>query len=80
MKSHELAKLLLDNPDLELLLQKDAEGNGYSTVRGIDFGIVATTEDDYEFEVYSDEEDPEELYMEQDEFDTLKNKYAVIYP
>lgn len=34
MKAHELAQLLLAGPDGEVIMQKDAEGNGYSPLYG----------------------------------------------
>jgi hypothetical protein len=36
MTSHELAKLLLDGPDVVVIVQKDAEGNDYSPLKGAD--------------------------------------------
>lgn len=47
MKSHELAKLLLENPDVELICQKDGEGNGYSPLCGVDFDVVYVPDSTY---------------------------------
>lgn len=80
MRSHELAQLLLANPDAELIMQKDSEGNGYSPLDGIEFDVVYVPEDG---EVYSKSYTAEDHCMEEDEWAELKNTnsgYAVLYP
>lgn len=78
MRSRELAKLL-EKPDVELLLQKDAEGNGYSSCSGVDFDIIALSDNNYTFDVYTDDEEVYE-FLEEDEIKDARNKYAVIFP
>ena len=78
MKSHDLANELLSKPNVELIKQTDDEGNGYTEVNGADFGVlVDNTVDGYE--VYSSEETAEDLMIDDEEYEDLKGKYAVIY-
>lgn len=81
MRSHELAKLLLEKPDVELILQEDPEGNGYRGLIGIDFDVVW---DECQEIVLSTEWSAEEADMEEDEWEELKaqqsGKIAVLYP
>lgn len=83
MKSHELAKILLENPDVELVLQADPEGNGYERVHGVDFDIVYV-EGRCEAEVYDRSWTAEEAGLDEDEWEEIKRThnggYAVIYP
>jgi len=55
MKSHELAKQLLENPDVELYLQKDDEGNGYRPMNGVDFNFLYLGEDEVYPKNYNEE-------------------------
>ncbi len=84
MRSHELAKLLLENPDVELVCQKDSEGNGYSPLAGVDFNVMYIADSTYSGECYSGEWSAEDACMEPDEWDEMKrnhmNKHAVLYP
>ena len=79
MKSHELAKILLANPDVELLIQRDAEGNGYEEFRGIDYDIVFTEDGD----VYSSNWTADEADADEEEWEQMKKDgsgFAVLYP
>ena len=83
MKSHELAKMLLENPDVELIMQKDSEGNGYSPMSGIEFDVVYVPDSTWSGEVYSKNYSAEYNGMEEDEWAALKNTnsgYAVLAP
>ena len=83
MKSHELAKMLLENPDVELIMQKDGEGNGYSPLSGIEFDVVYVPDSTWSGDVYSKDKDADDNCMEEDEWETLKNTnsgYAVLFP
>jgi len=83
MKSHELAKLLLENPDVELIMQKDAEGNGYSPLRGIEFDVVYVPDSTWDGTVYSKEFTADDNCMTEAEWETLKRTnsgYAVLHP
>ena len=82
MRSHEFAKVLLDNPDVELIMQRDPEGNGYSPMAGIDFNIVLVN-GGWEYEVYNLDWDADEADMDPEEWEELKKNntgYAVIWP
>ena len=80
MKSHELAKILLENPDVELFLQKDPEGNGYRPMRGVDFNVLVTED----WDCYSTEWDADEADASEDECEDMKKelggKSAVLFP
>jgi hypothetical protein len=51
MKSHDLANALLVHPNMEVILQKDGEGNGYSPCAGADTAIYVA-DSTYSGEVY----------------------------
>ena len=83
MKSHELAQLLLSKPDVELICQKDAEGNGYSPLEGVDFNIVYVPETTWYGTVYNKKWTADECCLEKKEWAALKKTnsgYAVLYP
>ena len=84
MRSHELAKLLLENPDVELVCQKDSEGNGYSPLSGIDFDVIYMPDTSYSGEYYSTNWSAENACKTESEWAELKkehaSKYAVLYP
>ena len=84
MKSHELAKILLAHPDVELICQKDSEGNGYSPLSGVDFDVIYVADSTYSGDCLSTEWSAEDACMEEDEWDELKQKHlnlhAVLYP
>ena len=84
MRSHELAKLLLENPDVELVCQKDSEGNGYSPLSGVDFNVMYVADNTWCGECYNGDWDADEAGMEEDEWLDMKkkymNKHAVLYP
>lgn len=82
MRSHEFAKILLDNPDVELIMQRDPEGNGYSPMAGIDYNIVLVN-GGWEYEVYNLDWDADDADMDPEEWEELKKNntgYAVIWP
>lgn len=82
MRSHEFAKILLDNPDVELIMQRDPEGNGYSPMAGIDYNIILVN-GGWEYEVYNLDWDADEADMDPEEWEELKKNntgYAVIWP
>ena len=83
MRSHELARLLLENPDVELIMQKDAEGNGYSPLSGIEFDVVYVADNTWSGEVYSKSYTADDNCMEEEEWSQLKltnSGYAVLHP
>lgn len=52
MKAGELMQLLGLDPNAEVILQKDAEGNGYSPLAGLDAKCVYVPNNTYSGEVY----------------------------
>lgn len=84
MKSHELAKILLENPDVEIILQKDSEGNGYSPMTGADFDVIYVADTTYSGEVYSTTDDHEDHCLTKKEWESMKkkhsNKFVVFFP
>lgn len=83
MRSHELAKILLESPDCELIMQKDAEGNGYSPLSGVEMDVVYIPDTTYSGEVYSKEYTADDNCMEEDEWEEYKRTnsgYAVLFP
>ena len=54
MKIKDLLAVLEDaDPDAEVILQKDAEGNGYSPLSGVDTNAVYVAENTWSGDVYS---------------------------
>lgn len=83
MKSHELAKLLLEKPDVELIMQKDSEGNGFSPLSGIDFDVIYIPDSTWSGEVYSLDWSAYDSCMNKKEWEEAKKKhvgYAVLFP
>lgn len=81
MTVNELIKQLKELPgDLQVILQIDPEGNGYDTIRGVEFCIA---DKDLE-EVYNINTTAEETWWEtEEEWETQKQKMkevAVIFP
>ena len=82
MRSHDFAKILLDNPDVELIMQRDPEGNGYSPMAGIDYDVVMV-KGGWECDVYNLNWDADEADMDPEEWEEVKKNntgYAVIWP
>ena len=83
MKSHELAKMLLDNPDVELILQRDAEGNGYSPLSSVEFDVVYVPYSTWSGECYTASWPAKDCGFDEEEWERLKqtnSAYAVLYP
>jgi hypothetical protein len=76
MKVSELIEALKDlPPDLEVVMSKDAEGNGFSPLDGIDDDSVYIPESTYHGDVYSItdvEDNPEDYGFEDDEWEDVK--------
>ena len=83
MKSHELAKLLLENPDVTLIMSKDREGNKFTPLSGVDYNIIYLPGGEYT-DVYDVSESAEDVDMDEDEWEKIKkqrsNKHAILYP
>jgi len=80
MRTHELAQILLSHPDMEVVLQKDEEGNGYKTCRGVDYDVVYQQDSG---EVYARGWTADEADLEEDEWEELKktsDPVVVLFP
>jgi len=75
--------LLKMNPDAELVLQKDSEGNGYSPCAGADDEAIYVPENTWSGVVYDTTWSIEDVGMDEDEWEDLKKtaqKAVVLYP
>lgn len=74
----------LDN--CKIMLQRDSEGNGYESARGVDSECVFTEEDGRRggYEIYDMKRDAWENGFEDDEWEKLKNdpskRCILLYP
>ena len=84
MNVKDLKSLINDLPDdMEVIIQKDSEGNGYSPLSGCDPDSIYIPENTWSGECYFTEWSAEDVDMESDEWDKLKedNKRSlVLYP
>lgn len=82
MRSHELAQMLLAQPDVELLMQEDPAGNGYRKLSSVDFDIAVQI-DGRDIEVFSTNDGASDHCMDDDEWLDVQSTgagYAVLYP
>jgi hypothetical protein len=83
MKDKELiAELQTMDPEAELIIQKDAEGNGYSPLLGADHKAVYVSETTWYGEVYSTDYSAEDNCMEEAEWQEIlaRPRCVVLYP
>lgn len=83
MKVVELIKLLSSMPaDAEVIVQKDAEGNGYSPLEGADENCVYIAETTWYGEVYDITVTAEEMDMDETEWSKIVNRprCVVLFP
>ena len=84
MKVGDLIKQLQNLPeDMDIILQKDSEGNGYSPLEGLDSDAIYIPETTWSGEVYTTNWDAEDANMEEKEWEELKKnnkKCCVLYP
>lgn len=68
--------------DMEIILQADAEGNGYRQARGVDPDCVFVAESPWYGEVYSTYYSADDNCMDEDYWEKLKQgpKCLVIHP
>ena len=71
MKAHELARQLLDGPDGEVVMQKDAEGNGYSPLSGAEEATYVP-DSTYSGEVYALKWSADDCDMDEDEWNEMR--------
>jgi len=84
MKVKDLIKQLSEmDPELDVIMQKDAEGNGYSPCAGADNDAIYVAETTWSGEVWTPSWSAEDADMEEDEWDEFKQKHprcVVLYP
>jgi hypothetical protein len=83
MKVKELiAELQAMDPDMEVIVQKDSEGNGYSPLAGADPDAIYVADSTYSGEVYPVESTADENCMEEKEWEELQKqpRAVILYP
>lgn len=83
MNVKELKELILNLPDeMEVVLQKDAEGNGYSPLSGADSNAVYIAETTWYGDVYSMEWSADDACMSDEQWENIKAKprTLILYP
>ncbi len=83
MKNKELIELLSTlDPESEVILQKDAEGNGYSPLAGADNDAVYIAETTWGGEVYPTYWSADDAGMDDGEWEEIqaKPRCIVLYP
>lgn len=83
MKVSELIEALKDlPPEMEVILQKDAEGNGYSPLSGVDPDAIYMEETSWSGEVWSTNWTAEDACMDDDEWESFKKqpRCLILYP
>lgn len=83
MNIKELKKIIDNLPDdMEVILQKDSEGNGYSPLSGGDTEAVYIPEEGWYGEVYSTKWTAEDADMEDEDWDGIlaQPRVLVLYP
>ncbi len=68
--------------DMEVILQKDSEGNGYSPLSGADPNAVYIPDSTWSGQVYSTKWSADDADMDEDEWEQLKAKpkALILYP
>lgn len=69
-----ITKLKLENPDSEVILQKDSEGNGYSPLADVDGQAIYVPDSSWSGEVYSTEWSADDMMMGEEEWEKLKQQ------
>jgi len=83
MKVSELKQAIADLPDdMEVILQKDAEGNGYSPLSGADADAVYRPDSTWSGEVYDTNWSAGDAAMDDDVWESLKKqpRCLVLHP
>ena len=78
MNIKELKELIRELPDdMEVILQKDAEGNGFSPLADLDSDCIYIPDSTWSGVVYSKGIPASEMYMEEEEWENLKKQPSV---
>lgn len=83
MKVKELLEILKDlDPEMELIVQKDSEGNGYSPLAGADSDAIYVAKTTWYGEVYEVDLTPEDCCMDQEEWEEMQKlpRTVILYP
>jgi len=73
MNVKELKEAIANLPDdMEVILQKDSEGNGYSPLAGADPNTVYVPRNTWSGEIYSTNYEASEHCLEEEEWEKLK--------
>lgn len=79
----ELKQELVDLSDeTEIILQKDAEGNGYSPLAGVDVNAVYIPANTWSGDVYDLDWTADDACMDEEEWEEIKqrDKVLILYP
>jgi hypothetical protein len=75
MNVKELKEAIADLPDeMEVILQKDSEGNGYSPLSDADANAVYVPDSTWSGDVYSMDWTAEDACMEEEEWNDMKSQ------
>lgn len=75
MKVKELKEEIANLPDdMEIIMQRDSEGNGYSPLSCVDKDAVYIPESTWSGDVYSMEWSADDACMEDEEWEEIKRK------
>lgn len=68
--------------DMQVILQKDAEGNGYSPLEGVDTECIYIAHSTWDGEVWSTEWTAEDADMDEEDWEDFKKnpRSLVLYP
>lgn len=83
MKVKKLIELLRTfDPNAEVIMQQDSEGNGYSPLSGADHDAVYLAENTWSGDVYSTEWSADDVCMEEAEWKNIlkKKRCVVLFP
>jgi hypothetical protein len=83
MQVKELIKSLQAmDPDMEVIMQEDAEGNGYSPLAGADPDAIYVADSTYSGDVYDANSTADENCMDEEEWEALQKqpRAVILYP
>ena len=83
MNVKELKALIVDLPDdMQIILQKDSEGNGYSPLEGGDSDAISVSGKYFDLQVYSAAWTADECCLDEDEWEELKRlpRSLILFP
>ena len=83
MNVKQLKEAIKDLPDdMEVLLQKDSEGNGYSPLRGAAPDCIYVADNRWEGQVYNTDDSAADNCMEENEWEELKTgpRSLILHP